>query len=188
MEIAHLQTFCRSRMEVSQVKLNLCRWAGRFNEISKLCRNARICPLSPWPRSVPISEGSKSFGHLTGRFLNLRLPEKRENFIKAALEQLSTKQAEDTATVIPAVRICDKQLFIYEKIILSGIPDNVVLTSASGIGLDEGVFFGARFSESNSRHVTSLGTLKDVRFLSCFRFKLWWMAQKNGEMCERNSY
>lgn len=166
---------------MSAVKLNSCRWTARFNELSKLCRNARICPLSPWPRSVRVPEGSKSFRHLTGRFLNLRPTEKRENFIKAVLEQLSPKQADDTASVTPAVKISDKQLFIQQKSILSGIPDNVVLTRASGIGIDEGVFIGARFSESNSRHVTSLGTLKDVRFLSCFRFKLWWMAQKMGK-------
>ena len=27
----------------------------------------------------------------------------------------------------------------------------------------------------------SLGTLRDVRFMACFRFKLWWMAQKMGD-------
>lgn len=175
-------------MEVRAAKLNFCRWTAGFNELSKRCRNASICPFSSWPRSAPVPQGSRPFRQLTGRFLNSRHPEKRENLIKAALEQLPTKQAEDTATVTPAVKISDKQLFIHEKSILSGIPENVVLTRASGIGLDEGVFIGARFPESNSRHVIPLGTLKDVRFLSCFRFKLWWMAQKNGELCKGNPH
>eukprot|EP01018_Ginkgo_biloba_P014618 Gb_25111 [translate_table: standard] len=83
-------------------------------------------------------------------------------------------------TITPAVNIADKQLFVHHKCILSSVPENVLLTSASGIGPVEGVFLGALFSESNSRHVCPLGTLKDVRFLSCFRFKLWWMSQRMG--------
>ena len=43
------------------------------------------------------------------------------------------------------------------------------------------MFLGAVFNNSNSSHVVSLGTLRDVRFMACFRFKLWWMAQKMGD-------
>lgn len=45
---------------------------------------------------------------------------------------------------------------------------------------DGGLFLGASFSHSASRHIVSLGTLKNVQFLSCFRFKIWWMTQKTG--------
>ncbi|XP_010241576.1 PREDICTED: probable galactinol--sucrose galactosyltransferase 6 isoform X2 [Nelumbo nucifera] len=84
-------------------------------------------------------------------------------------------------TITPAVRIADRKLVIKDRTILSGVPDNVISTSASTSGPVEGVFIGAEFPESNSRHIVSLGTLRDVRFLACFRFKLWWMAQKMGD-------
>eukprot|EP01018_Ginkgo_biloba_P014621 Gb_25106 [translate_table: standard] len=104
---------------------------------------------------------------------------RRENGWKAILKEFSTKQVEDIA-ITPAVRIAGNELFVHQKSILSGVPKNVLLSSASGIGPLEGVFIGALFSETNSRHVIPLGILRDVSFLSCFRFKLWWMAQKMG--------
>ncbi|KAM5547983.1 putative galactinol--sucrose galactosyltransferase 6 [Rosa sericea] len=80
-------------------------------------------------------------------------------------------------TIKPAVRVSDGKLIVKNRTVLTGLPDNVVATSGSA----EGVFLGAAFDESSSRHVTSLGTLQDgVRFMACFRFKLWWMAQKMG--------
>eukprot|EP00262_Sarcandra_glabra_P002840 TRINITY_DN13224_c0_g1_i1.p1 TRINITY_DN13224_c0_g1~~TRINITY_DN13224_c0_g1_i1.p1 ORF type:complete len:782 (-),score=109.65 TRINITY_DN13224_c0_g1_i1:169-2514(-) len=84
-------------------------------------------------------------------------------------------------TITPTVRIAEKKLIVKNRTILSGIPDNVISTSAATSGPIEGIFVGATFDGSNSRHVVSLGTLRDVRFLSCFRFKLWWMAQRMGD-------
>ncbi|KAL2534844.1 putative galactinol--sucrose galactosyltransferase 6 [Abeliophyllum distichum] len=37
------------------------------------------------------------------------------------------------------------------------------------------------FDQDDSRHVVPLGTLRDVSFLACFRFNLWWMTQKMGD-------
>lgn len=84
-------------------------------------------------------------------------------------------------TIKPAVRIADKKLVVKERTILDGVPDNVISTSGSSSGPVEGVFLGAAFGEDSSRHVVTLGTLRDVRFLSLFRFKLWWMAQRMGD-------
>ncbi|GAB2289183.1 Probable galactinol--sucrose galactosyltransferase 6 [Dionaea muscipula] len=84
-------------------------------------------------------------------------------------------------TISPAVKISDRKLQVKERTILAGVPDNVVTTSASAEGPVEGVFIGAEFNEENSRHVVSLGSLRDVRFMACFRFKLWWMAQRMGD-------
>lgn len=84
-------------------------------------------------------------------------------------------------TIKPAVRIADKKLVVKESTILTGLPDNVIATTGSASGPVEGLFLGADFGEDNSRHVVSLGTLRDVRFLACFRFKLWWMAQRMGD-------
>lgn len=83
-------------------------------------------------------------------------------------------------TITSGVKLADGQLFVHHKRVLSAVPENVLLSSASGIGHADGVFIGALCSESNSRHIVPLGTLEDVRFLACFRFKLWWMSQKMG--------
>ncbi|KAM2193418.1 hypothetical protein ACFX1R_027704 [Malus domestica] len=84
-------------------------------------------------------------------------------------------------TIKPAVRISERKLIVKDRTILTGLPDNVVATSGSSSGPVDGVFLGANFSEEKSRHVVSLGTLTGVRFMACFRFKLWWMAQKMGD-------
>ncbi|KAL2929744.1 putative galactinol--sucrose galactosyltransferase 6 [Bienertia sinuspersici] len=84
-------------------------------------------------------------------------------------------------TIAPAVRISDGKVIVKDRTILTGVPNNVVETSGSSSGPVEGIFIGAEFNEPSSRHVVSLGTLKDVRFMACFRFKLWWMAQKMGD-------
>ncbi|KAK4762334.1 hypothetical protein SAY86_008102 [Trapa natans] len=80
-------------------------------------------------------------------------------------------------TIKPTVRIADRKLIVKERTILAGVPDNVIANS----GPVDGVFIGAAFDEENSRQVLPLGTLQDVRFMACFRFKLWWMAQKMGD-------
>ncbi|KAK6135489.1 hypothetical protein DH2020_030775 [Rehmannia glutinosa] len=84
-------------------------------------------------------------------------------------------------TIKPAVRIADRKLVVKERTILTGVPGNVVATSGAAEGPVEGVFLGVVFDQDSSRHVVPLGTLRDVRFLACFRFKLWWMAQKMGD-------
>ncbi|CAA2958543.1 probable galactinol--sucrose galactosyltransferase 6 [Olea europaea subsp. europaea] len=83
-------------------------------------------------------------------------------------------------TIKPTVRIADRKLVVKDRTLLTNVPDNVIATSGAAAPV-EGVFLGAVFDKENSRQVVSLGTLRDVRFLSCFRFKLWWMAQKMGD-------
>ncbi|KAL3331898.1 hypothetical protein AABB24_032495 [Solanum stoloniferum] len=84
-------------------------------------------------------------------------------------------------TITPAIRISDRKLMVKDRTILTNVPDNVLTTPGAASGPLEGVFLGAEFDQDNSRHVVSLGKLQDVRFFSCFRFKLWWMAQKMGD-------
>ncbi|KAH8481684.1 hypothetical protein H0E87_029248 [Populus deltoides] len=84
-------------------------------------------------------------------------------------------------TIKPAVRISESKLVVKDRTILTGVPDNVMATSGSSSGPVDGVFLGVVFDQENSRHVVSLGALRDVRFMACFRFKLWWMAQKMGD-------
>ncbi|CAA2939106.1 probable galactinol--sucrose galactosyltransferase 6 isoform X1 [Olea europaea subsp. europaea] len=84
-------------------------------------------------------------------------------------------------TIKPIVRIVDGKLVVKDRTILTNVPDNVIATSGASAGPVEGMFLGAEFDHDNSCHVVSLGTLLEVRFLACFRFKLWWMAQKMGD-------
>ncbi|CAI9754697.1 unnamed protein product [Fraxinus pennsylvanica] len=87
----------------------------------------------------------------------------------------------EAMTIKPGVRIVDGKLVVKDQTILTNVPDNVIATSGASTGPVEGVFLGAVFDQENSRHVVSLGTLLEVRFLACFRFKLWWMSQKMGD-------
>ncbi|XP_011084119.1 probable galactinol--sucrose galactosyltransferase 6 [Sesamum indicum] len=85
-------------------------------------------------------------------------------------------------TIKPALRIPERKLVVRERTILINVPENVVATSVAAAGGQvEGVFLGAVLNQDSSRHVVPLGTLRDVRFLACFRIMLWWMAQKMGD-------
>lgn len=95
------------------------------------------------------------------------------------VEQKADK--ESAMTIKPAVRIADRKLLVKERTILTNVPENVIATSGAAAGPVEGMFLGAAFDQDLCSHVLSLGTLRDVRFLACFRFKLWWMAQKMGD-------
>ncbi|KAF5742008.1 galactinol--sucrose galactosyltransferase 6 isoform X1 [Tripterygium wilfordii] len=84
-------------------------------------------------------------------------------------------------TIKPVVKISERKLIVKDRTILTGVPDNVIATSGSASGPVEGMFLGAAFEEENYKQVIRLGTLREVRFMACFRFKLWWMAQKMGD-------
>ncbi|CAL4945019.1 unnamed protein product [Urochloa decumbens] len=83
-------------------------------------------------------------------------------------------------TVTPKITVGDGRLVAHGRTILTGVPDNIVLTHASGAGLVDGAFVGATAGEVKSMHVFTFGTLRDLRFMCCFRFKLWWMTQRMG--------
>ncbi|EPS58525.1 hypothetical protein M569_16288 [Genlisea aurea] len=83
-------------------------------------------------------------------------------------------------TVTPNISINDGSLVVHGKTILTGVPENIVLTPGSGVGLVEGAFIGANASNNKSLHVFPVGVLEDVHFMCLFRFKLWWMTQRMG--------
>ncbi|OQU75927.1 probable galactinol--sucrose galactosyltransferase 6 isoform X2 [Sorghum bicolor] len=84
-------------------------------------------------------------------------------------------------TISSSVKLAGGTLSVCGRTVLSGVPDAVVASSAAAGGAVDGVFIGADFAEPAARHVVSLGDLRGVRFMACFRFKLWWMAQRMGE-------
>ncbi|KAJ3670197.1 hypothetical protein LUZ60_010521 [Juncus effusus] len=83
-------------------------------------------------------------------------------------------------TIKSKIAINNGELIVHGKTILTGVPENIVLTHASGTGLVDGAFIGATADEPKSLHVFTMGTLKDLQFMCCFRFKLWWMTQRMG--------
>ncbi|KAF8708535.1 hypothetical protein HU200_029901 [Digitaria exilis] len=83
-------------------------------------------------------------------------------------------------TVTPKITVGDGRLVAHGRTILTGVPENIVLTHASGAGLVDGAFVGATAGEPKSMHVFTFGALRDLRFMCCFRFKLWWMTQRMG--------
>lgn len=83
-------------------------------------------------------------------------------------------------TVTPKISINDGNLVVHGKTILKGVPENIVLTPGSGVGLVAGAFIGATAADNKSLHVFPVGILEGQRFMCCFRFKLWWMTQRMG--------
>ncbi|XP_065856501.1 probable galactinol--sucrose galactosyltransferase 2 [Euphorbia lathyris] len=82
--------------------------------------------------------------------------------------------------VTPKISINDGNLVVHGKTILTGMPDNIVLTPGSGVGPVAGAFIGATASHSTSLHVFPVGAIEGLRLLCLFRFKLWWMTQRMG--------
>ncbi|TQD68801.1 hypothetical protein C1H46_045666 [Malus baccata] len=83
-------------------------------------------------------------------------------------------------TVTAQISINDGNLVVHGKTILTGVPDNIVLTPGTGVGLLAGAFIGATAAHNKSLHIFPIGVLEDLRFMCCFRFKLWWMTQRMG--------
>ncbi|GAV57293.1 Raffinose_syn domain-containing protein [Cephalotus follicularis] len=83
-------------------------------------------------------------------------------------------------TVTSKISITDGNLVVHGRTILTGVPNNIILTPGSGVGLVTGAFIGATASNSKSLHVFPVGALESLRFMCCFRFKLWWMTQRMG--------
>nr|XP_027125035.1 galactinol--sucrose galactosyltransferase-like [Coffea arabica] len=69
--------------------------------------------------------------------------------------------------------------------ILTEVPANIVATPSPFFSKDltrkmVGSFIGFDAIEPKSRHVVPLGKLKNIRFMSIFRFKVWWTTQWVG--------
>ncbi|KQK19399.1 hypothetical protein BRADI_1g48050v3 [Brachypodium distachyon] len=83
-------------------------------------------------------------------------------------------------TIESSVKLDGGVLSVNGRTVLSGVPDAVAASSAAARGPVDGVFLGTHFAGPASRHVVSLGAMRGVRFMACFRFKMWWMAQRMG--------
>ncbi|XVF60246.1 hypothetical protein PTKIN_Ptkin08bG0029300 [Pterospermum kingtungense] len=84
-------------------------------------------------------------------------------------------------------------------VFLSDVPDNITVTpspyGSSSSSPDKslspvGSFVGFDAVESNSRHVVPIGKLKNIKFMSIFRFKVWWTTHwvgSNGQDIENET-
>ncbi|XP_015954643.1 galactinol--sucrose galactosyltransferase-like [Arachis duranensis] len=78
---------------------------------------------------------------------------------------------------------------------LREVPSNIVATrspysSDANNNNIVGCFVGFDATESRCRHVAPLGKLKDIRFMSIFRFKVWWTTHwvgSNGHEVEHET-
>ncbi|CAH8309938.1 unnamed protein product [Eruca vesicaria subsp. sativa] len=89
----------------------------------------------------------------------------------------------------PLFRLEDSNLLANGHVILTDVPVNVTLTPSphladkdgKPIDASAGSFIGFNLDgEPQSRHVASIGKLRDIRFMSIFRFKVWWTTHWVG--------
>jgi raffinose synthase len=71
-------------------------------------------------------------------------------------------------------------------IFLSDVPDNITLSPSPATLAEKticdnaGSFVGFDSKESKDRHVVHIGKLKSIKFMSIFRFKVWWTTHWVG--------
>ncbi|AET00866.1 putative alpha-galactosidase [Medicago truncatula] len=83
-------------------------------------------------------------------------------------------------TVGAGISVGDGNLMVLGKKVLSQVHENVLVTPASGGSLINGAFIGVSSDQKGSRRVFPIGKLEELRFMSLFRFKMWWMTQRMG--------
>ncbi|VVB00166.1 unnamed protein product [Arabis nemorensis] len=83
-------------------------------------------------------------------------------------------------TVGAGITVNDSDLVVLGHRVLHNVPENVLVTPASGNALIDGAFLGVSSDQTGSHRVFPLGKLEDLRFMCVFRFKLWWMTQRMG--------
>ncbi|KAH6815815.1 seed imbibition 2, partial [Perilla frutescens var. frutescens] len=90
-------------------------------------------------------------------------------------------KSEAKMTVAAAPCIEDGSLLVNGKVVLEGVPQNVVVYPVNeGLSSSSAAFIGAGSSIACSRHVFSLGVLQECRFMCLFRHKIWWMIPRFG--------
>ncbi|KAE9612698.1 hypothetical protein Lal_00005964 [Lupinus albus] len=74
-------------------------------------------------------------------------------------------------------------LHVNQHVILSEVPQNIKITPCTFTTTTTsttGCFLGFQAPEPESRHLASLGKLKNLNFMSIFRFKVWWTTHWVG--------
>ncbi|KAI4389123.1 hypothetical protein MLD38_001382 [Melastoma candidum] len=102
------------------------------------------------------------------------------------------KANSDTAPAIgdsnttPVITLESSSFLANGHVFLSEVPPNVTAAASpyhqgkSLSGRNPGCFVGFDSLRPDSRHVVSMGKLRDIRFMSIFRFKVWWTTHWVG--------
>ncbi|KAI3813139.1 hypothetical protein L1987_17855 [Smallanthus sonchifolius] len=92
--------------------------------------------------------------------------------------QNGTDDAKVTGGVnsMPMVTLVGSNFMANGHAILSDVPSNITTCSTAS----NGCFVGFDALEANSRHVVPIGKLSGIRFMSIFRFKVWWTTHWVG--------
>lgn len=71
---------------------------------------------------------------------------------------------------------------VNDHVFLSRVPPNITVTPSPYTtgDLAPGCFVGFDSKEPHSHHVVSIGKLKGIKFMSIFRFKVWWTTHWTG--------
>ncbi|XP_011086999.1 probable galactinol--sucrose galactosyltransferase 2 [Sesamum indicum] len=79
-----------------------------------------------------------------------------------------------TISAVPVIK--NGCLMVRGKVVLTGVPENVVVSPASA----GSAFIGANSTTLSSHHVFNLGVLEDCKFMCLFLAKIWWMIPRVG--------
>ncbi|XP_019185883.1 PREDICTED: probable galactinol--sucrose galactosyltransferase 5 [Ipomoea nil] len=84
-----------------------------------------------------------------------------------------------------AITLKDSKFMVADHVILSEVPPSIVATpSRYTVGelstTAAGCFVGFEAAEAKCHHVAAVGKLKDIKFMSIFRFKVWWTTHWTG--------
>ncbi|KAL3813810.1 hypothetical protein ACJIZ3_015078 [Penstemon smallii] len=99
------------------------------------------------------------------------------------------------------INIDDESNFIVnDHVFLTEVPPNIVATPSPYAAIEKsgtppftispGCFVGFDTEEPSSHHVIPIGKLKNIKFMSIFRFKVWWTTHwigSNGSDLERET-
>ncbi|KAM3286724.1 putative galactinol-sucrose galactosyltransferase 5 [Capsicum chacoense] len=84
------------------------------------------------------------------------------------------------------INLENSKFMVNDQIILSQVPENITATPSpytigdKPVTSTPGCFVGFKATEAQSHHVVPVGQLKDIKFMSIFRFKVWWTTHWTG--------
>ncbi|XP_022883967.1 galactinol--sucrose galactosyltransferase-like [Olea europaea var. sylvestris] len=95
-----------------------------------------------------------------------------------------------------SITLDEDNFMVNDHVFLSEVPANITATASpytageKPIANSPGCFVGFDVKEPESHHVIPIGKLKDIKFMSIFRFKVWWTTHwigTNGRDLERET-
>ncbi|CAA3014148.1 galactinol--sucrose galactosyltransferase [Olea europaea subsp. europaea] len=95
-----------------------------------------------------------------------------------------------------SITLDEDKFMVNDHVFLSEVPANITATPSpyttvkKPVSTSPGCFVGFDVKEPESHHVIPIGKLRDIKFMSIFRFKVWWTTHwigTNGRDLERET-